>query len=187
MQEVELKILGVDPPELGKKLSACGAEKIGTFLVHEKAFDYPDARIRSGNNLLRLRRVGDRNELVFKDETRQVNDFKIGEETEIIVNDFVAVELILTKLGLLPYRDRQKIRTTYRSNDLEFEIDEYPHIPPYLEIEGDPDAIRAAIPALDFSMDDTTDMTATQVLKHYGVNSSELHFSLEELKKRNLV
>ena len=57
-----------------------------------------------------------------------------------------------------------------------FEIDEYPLITPYLEIEGTPKNIQRYVNKLGFIMEQTTPLTAPQVLKKYKVNQHFLKF-----------
>ena len=96
---------------------------------------------------------------------------RISEEIETDVADYKVVEAILNKLGLSAYCSRKKIRTSFKKGNVKFEIDEYTSIPPYLEIEGkNKKDILHAVNLLRYTMDDTTVMTATEVLRHYGID-----------------
>jgi adenylate cyclase class 2 len=186
MEEIELKVLEIEKEALEKKLIAIGAVKAGIFLIVEKAFDFPDQRIKAEHNLLRLRRIGNNTELVFKDNLRLGDGFKTQTETEITVSDFATTETLLAKLGLAVYRNREKIRTEYKRGATKFEVDEYPNIPAYLEIEGSRESIIESLGMLGFSLADTTDMTATEVLKKYGVDISLQSFAPDDPRVRTV-
>ena len=171
-KEIELKILAVDLPDIKKKLSALGAKEKPEILVSEKALDFPDRKIKQNGGLFRLRQRGDKTELTYKDNLSLAKGFLTHDEYEITVSDFAVMEQILRKLGFKCFKDREKKRTSFTLDKLHFEIDKYPDIPPYLEIEGSKDNIERIVKKLGYSMSETTNLTATQVLKKYRVNSN---------------
>ena len=89
------------------------------------------------------------------------------------IKDFEIMIEIIERLGLKIIKDREKRRISFILKDVHFEIDKYPEIPAYLEIEaqnkGD---IKKLVEELGYSMKDTTSKTATQVLKQYEVDNS---------------
>lgn len=176
MQEIELKILNIDKQKTVERLGKMGAEFVEQVKIHDKQFDFPDGRIKQADELLRLRLIGDRGEIAYKDKRRSEDGFKIVEETETHIQDVAAMEKILRKLGLDSKYDREKIRISFKKGNVKFEIDQYPKIPTYIEMEGPKEEITPAVEWLGYAMSDTTDMTATQVLKSYGVDPSSLHF-----------
>lgn len=171
MQEIELKILEIDKERTIRRLLKIGAKCVGEFHIHDKQFDFLNGQIAAADELLRLRSIGDRTILTYKDQKQNEDGFRIAEETEIVVEDFAKIEYILHKLGLTSHSEREKIRTSFVKEKVKFEIDEYPMIPPYLELEGTKEDIVQALNMLGYSMDDTTDMTAAQVLRQYSVNA----------------
>lgn len=176
MQEVEVKILEINKQELIEKLGHFGAEFVEQVKIHDKQFDFPDHRIKNADELFRLRAIGNRVEMTYKDGQKYENNFRIQEETQITVSDFATTEAILKKLGFVVGYNREKIRTSFKKGNVRFEIDQYPNIPPYIEMEGPQEEIKAAVEELGFSMADTTDMTATGVFKHYGLDPTFVTF-----------
>lgn len=170
MREIEVKILEINPTEIEAKLLSLGAVKIDTRQLVDRNFDNANQDIKRKKEVLRLRRDGERDFLTFK-TNRAFTDVRSSDEYETEISNSEAVVNILRGLGYEQVKHREKIRTTYTLTDVTFEIDQYPSIPPYLEIEGSESAIQTIIPQLGYTMADTTTMTATQVLKHYGADS----------------
>lgn len=176
MLEIELKILEIDPKVIEEKLLRLGAKKEGTVLVIDKHFDFPNHYIHKRKQLLRLRELGDKFFLTHKEKVPKNTIVKILEETETEIKDAKTVEIILKKLGLHIVKYREKKRTSFILNKVRCEIDQYPKIPPYLEIEGSQEDILSVVKELGFSLKDTTNKSASKVLKKYNVNSKILKF-----------
>ncbi|MEK7084860.1 MAG: CYTH domain-containing protein, partial [Patescibacteria group bacterium] len=113
MREIEVKILDIDVDDIKHRLDKAGAVYLGERLIQEKAFDFPDQRIRASNSLCRLRKIGNAIEFAFKGNREKNAQFQIAEETEVVVSDFEKTEKILVSLGLSAYRDREKRRISY--------------------------------------------------------------------------
>ena len=58
----------------------------------------------------------------------------------------------------------------FKLEKLKIEIDKYPSIPAYLEIEGSKKEIENLLKRLGYKLSQTTNMNATSVLKYYNVN-----------------
>ncbi len=176
MQEIEIKVLNINKKQMEKKLTALGAVKKGRFLIVEKNFDFKNKNISKNKCALRLRSVGKRAELTFKSKANARDAFKVREETETMVGDFKTMEKILNNIGLQPVWHRQKYRTSFQNGPVKFEIDEYPGIPPYLEIEGSKKDILKYLRLLGIPQTNTSTQSSTKVLKQYGVNHTYLLF-----------
>lgn len=175
MREIELKILDVDVPKLKRQLKKLGAKCLGKVLVHHKSFDFEDGRIKKKGDLLRLRAFGKKVQLTYKIHRSSYN-FKIAEEIETETKDFIIMEKILKQLGLKCVRDFEKYRTSYHLPGVAIELDEYPIIPPFIEIEGSQKTIRRTLKQLKINFKNTTTMSAGQVLRSYGINDKILAF-----------
>ncbi len=167
LREVELKVLEVNVREMHERLMRLGARKVEHGLVHEVAFDFPNGRIRKKDELFRIRQYGKRTEIAYKTNSAHHKDFLEHDEYETVVGDFDIICKIMKLLGLKMIRDREKKRTSYALGKVKIEIDKYPAIPPYLEIEGRKKDIKDALKKMGYSMKDTTNMTSTKVLKYY--------------------
>jgi len=140
-EEKEAKFLNIDPKLIEKKLIDLGAEKIFEKTYKRITFDYSDFRLDKAGAWVRLRDEEDKITLTFKqrigmkDRFGKKND-KSMEEIEIEVSDFKKTAIILRKIGLRDkfYEENKRIR--YVLNDIEFDIDFWPKLKPYLEIEA---------------------------------------------------
>lgn len=176
MRETEIKILNIPVLEMEKKLKNLGAEAHGQSFIVEKAFDYPQETGQKIQGLLRLRKVNETVELCFKKKINGNKNFKIEEEIETQVTDFEATEKIFLSLGFEIARHREKKRTSFVLENTKIEIDEYPKISPYMEIEGTEENIEKIVQLLGYTMTDTCTLTATDVIKQSGENHEFLIF-----------
>ena len=157
MEEIEVKFLNVDVPALEAKLAALGAQKAGEYFYRRRVFDYPDYRLNSAGAWLRLRDEGDKVTLGFKQRLGMTsqdgssNDAGMR-EVEIVVSDFdKAAELILA-LGFIEKFYQENRRTRWIKDGVEFDIDTWPELEPYLEIEASSwEKIDEAVTMLDLS------------------------------------
>ena len=101
---------------------------------------------------------------------------RIVEETETQIYDAKIMESILKKIGLQIVKHREKKRTSFILGNARCEIDQYPQIPPYMEIEGSEKDILDIIGKLGYSLKDTTKMSASKVLKKYKIDDKFLRF-----------
>jgi|SRR3989344_2510977 len=172
MKEIELKILNINPKEITKKLLKLGAKSFGERFIIEKHFDFPNGRISNSKESFRLRKLGNKNELAYKHSLIKDKNFKIYEEIETEIINYDDMEKIIKKLGLDMIKYKEKKRISFILKNLKIEIDKYPNIPPYLEIEGNEKDIKSLLKDLGYSLSQTTNMNATNVLKHYNVDSN---------------
>jgi predicted adenylyl cyclase CyaB len=141
VDEIELKFLEINKDLMITKLKKIGAKlKYNTVLegvtFQAKGF----SRKNSSMKYLRLRKNQNTVFLTYKGPAKDKH-FHIRDEIEIQVNDFNnAIELI-SKLGFNPGKIFSKNRIHYEISNFKnlgkvsFEIDEYPHVHVFLEIE----------------------------------------------------
>ncbi|WP_298180212.1 CYTH domain-containing protein [Saccharomonospora sp.] len=93
------------------------------------------------------------------------------DEWEISVSDFDTTHQMLQMLGYTPKAYQENYRTSWQREGVRFELDEWPKIPPYLEIEGENvTAVRRAAEWLGLDPDTLTGMNTTKVYAHYGLD-----------------
>lgn len=141
MEEIEVKFLNIDPISMQKKLLEIGAKKVFEKLYKRKVFDYPDLRLDKMAAWVRLRDEGDKITLTFKQRIGiKTHDWKANDismdETEIEVDDFEKTAEFLTKIGLKEKFLEENKRIRYQLGDIELDIDFWPMLEPYLEIEA---------------------------------------------------
>ena len=130
--EFECTLLDVNVCDFEKKLLHAGAKKIGEYLQKRYIYDFNPV---DDNKWLRLRTNGEKVTLTIK---KLENKFSIGgtKELEIEVSDFEKTNMILNELGYRYRNYQENRRITYILNEVEIDIDFWPMIPPYVEIEG---------------------------------------------------
>ena len=181
-EEIEAKYLQIDRDAIIQKLEELNAQKQFEIVYRRKVFDYADLRLDKDNSWLRLRDEGDRITLTFK-RRLGVTDNQTGfddagmEETEIEVSDFDQAAEILIKTGLELKHYAENKRTRYLLDGVEVDIDEWPLIPTYLEIEGFSwDEIDKTATMLGFTPDDKVICSAHQIYARQGIIVNEYQF-----------
>lgn len=138
MEEIEVKFLEVNPKAIEGKLLALGAKKVYDRIFRDRVFDYPDWRLDNDHSWLRLRDKGDKITLSFKKRlgVEKGKDDGGMEEVEIKVGDFEKTTVILEKLGMIQKFNEEKRRVHFELDGVDVDIDTWPLMKPYLEIEG---------------------------------------------------
>lgn len=142
MEEIEVKFLNVDQEAIEKKLLEIGAKKVGDYFYKRRIFDYPDLRLDSAGAWIRLRDEGDKITLGFKQRlgitSSDGSTSDAGmEEFEVVVSDFEQTTKIFLHAGFIEKFYQENKRTRWEKDGVEFDIDTWPMLPPYLEIEAE--------------------------------------------------
>jgi adenylate cyclase class 2 len=167
MKEIEVKILEINVPEVVKRLEALGAKKVLDTVQEIIIYDNAEGTLSKGQ-LLRLRKNGEVIELTYKKRISKEGT-KISDEKEVHVSDFETTRKILQGIGLKEVRKTTKHRISYHLHGVGFEIDTYPGIPTFLEIETeDEKLLEEYVKKLGFTMKDAKPWTGKDVFKHYG-------------------
>ena len=174
--EYEVRILEIDVEKIKKKLNSIGSNKCIERNMRRYVFSI-DSNDR--NKWIRLRDDGEKVTLTIKD----IHSAKIDgtKEIEVVVGDFEKTKLILEKLGFKPRAYQENKRISYIVDGVCVEIDFWPKIPPYLEIEGKSvEDVKKVVEKLGFKMEDTTSMDVSMIFNtKYRVdvdNIKELKF-----------
>lgn len=112
--------------------------EIGAVLEGEEFEEntlYQGAELQSKQCVLRLRRVGDKAVLTYKQRFPSSSSIKHQQEDETDVADAEAMEAILDALGFTPALVYEKRRMTWRLDNAEIVIDELP-FGLFMEIEA---------------------------------------------------
>lgn len=171
MTEIEIKILGINRAAVETALIARGATKCFDGEIHAIYYDLPDQSLRASGMVLRLRREGMRTVLTLKEHVENPRA-KERREREVEVLDFDAMRSVLELIGLAPWLEMKKHRTSYLLKGTRFELDKYhgsySHIPEFLEIEGtDTETVYRYAEDLGFSRLDCKPWDATELAAYY--------------------
>ena len=142
------------------------------------------------NKWVRLRETNGKTTITIKHILNKKFQEKYGTkmqpvlETEMEVPSIESGNSILEQLGFSFRNYQEKNRITYIFNDTEIDIDSWPLIPPYLEIEGESDEqINSILKELDLSDKEMISCNTADVYKKYGIDIyqyRELKFSEQE-------
>lgn len=149
--EYEIRILEINKNEIIKRLEELGAEKIKEF--EQKRYVY-DLKSVQKSKWIRLRTNGKTTTLTYKDIVSNTIDGT--KEVEIEVDDFNKTNEFLECIGFKSRSYQENKRVKYILNGVEIDIDSWPMIPTYLEIEGN------------------TEKEVIDVVEILGVNKSKL-------------
>ncbi len=174
--EFEVKILDIDVDEIVSKLESLGAEKIGEKEQRRFVYDFNPVK---ENSWVRLRTDSQKTTLTIKEI--QNDEIDGTKEIEIEVDDFESTNLLLEKLGYKHKAYQENKRISYILDGVEIEVDFWPLIPPYLEIEGQSvDEVKKMVRKLGYELKQTTSINTKKVYEKYGIDSAlikELKFN----------
>ena len=189
MEEIEVKFLNIDVEKTEKKLQEIGAKKVFERMYKRQTFDYPGLVMDKKGAWLRLRDEGDKITLAFKRrlgiETEGDDDGM--EEIEIEVSDFENAKELLLNIGLKKkgYQENKRIR--YILDDIEFDIDFWPKLEPFLEIEASSwKRVQEGVKLLGFDYSKKRIFSAQQIYREQGIDVNDYsEVTFEKMIKRS--
>jgi adenylate cyclase class 2 len=153
------------------RLRFVGAEFCGEEF--EENTLYGGGLINLSNCVLRLRRVGAKAILTYKERFPSESSIKHQREDETGVEDAEALAAILDALGYKPALVYEKRRATWRMDEAEVVLDELP-FGLFMEIEGEEQAILAAEKTLELDEVEAEMQTYPQLTQQHGKRNGEL-------------
>lgn len=178
--EYEIRVLEINKEEIIKKLENLSCKYVGEWLQKRYVYDF-NPKIET--KWIRLRTNGKETTLTIKDITSDKIDGT--KELEIVVDDFDKTASILEELGYKPKAIQENKRVRYMYNDIEIDIDSWPLIPDYLEIEGNSVAdVDKMVQILDLNDAKVTTKDCQSIYKDYGYDLDSIQeLKLEEERK----
>ena len=174
--EFEIKILDIDVDGIKEKLKKLDAKYI--WVKHQKRYVYNFVPA-TYHKWIRLRTNWNTTTLCIK-EIQDESKIDWTKELEVIVDNFDKTNQILNQLWYSSKAYQENIRTSYRLEWCDVEIDQWPMIPTYLEIEWENiDAVKKVLNLLWLENHTTTSENTTAVYKHYWIDDLE---KIRELK-----
>ncbi len=178
--EYEVRILEIDSKDIIKKLESLHAQFEFDSLQKRYVYDF---KPKSPSKWIRLRTNGDVSTLTIKNLVSSKIDGT--QELEIEVDNFERCHLILKELGYEAKGYQENRRIQYILNGVEIDIDSWPMIPTYLEIEGSSeDAVYHTLEVLGFQREDCTTRDVEGIYLDYGYSLDKIYdLKLEEERK----
>lgn len=175
--EYEVRVLEIDVKEVVEKLENLGATKIGEF--NQRRYVYDLKPIQDGK-WIRLRTNGHKTTLAYKDIVSNTIDGT--KEIEFTIGDFDTANEFLNKLGFEARSYQENKRIQYELNGVEIDIDSWPMIPTYLEIEANDEAsVNKMIDKLDLGKQKTTTLNCDDIYRNfYNIDISKIQILKEQ-------
>lgn len=175
MHEIETKILEIKVEEVKKKLEALGAKQTQNVLLKVDWF----GQIENKNWFLRIRSYSSgKVEVTLKSDPKVVGTVRKVNEINLIVDDHEKMKLLFESIGLPCYAHQEKKRVSWKLDGVAFDLDTYPGMPAYLEIEGESEeAIQTMIKKLDLSSYETYNHGERTLIEgKYKLNWCDMRF-----------
>ena len=134
---------------------------------------YGGGGLKRESSVLRLRRVGDRALLTYKERLSETTAIKQYIEEETAVGDADAMDAILKRLGFTPALVYEKRRQTWVYRDTEIVIDEL-SFGLFMEIEGDEAQIYVVEQALGIEDLPADHATYPQLTNEHGLRVGDM-------------
>ncbi|PIZ46794.1 hypothetical protein CO180_02835 [candidate division WWE3 bacterium CG_4_9_14_3_um_filter_41_6] len=134
-KEIEAKFINISKGEIIKKLEEIGAEKVfDERLLRRCVYNLP---IHKEGAWARVRDEVDKVTMTYKRVTQQSLDGV--EEVEVKVDSFDKAREFLRSVGLIEkaYQETKRLRYVIKDVDVEFDVDTWPGLNPWIEIEAD--------------------------------------------------
>jgi adenylate cyclase class 2 len=129
-EEVEYKVLGVTPGNIAQAMNTIGAKQVYDDVRTITYFDHPDRSLKKNGEGIKLTEEGKlKLEFTRKAENGQSDTVKL-----FVSRKAEAVEF-LKRLNLVPVTQVQARRISYELGSVDYDIDYFPGIPPFMEID----------------------------------------------------
>lgn len=164
--EYEVRILDINKDAFISKLISLDAKNKGEYLQRRYVYDFNPV---NKNSWIRLRTNGKKTTLTIKEIQKKTIDGTKELETE--VSDFDTTNAILEKLGYIPRNYQENKRNSWELNGVSIEIDSWPLINTYVEIEGKSESeVLDTLKLLGIDISDTTTLDVESIFREiYGI------------------
>jgi adenylate cyclase class 2 len=136
--EFEATFTDIDKDEMRKRLEKAGAKLVrAEFMQKRTVFNLPEGHEINGG-WLRVRDEGDKITMSLKVvDGRKIEDQK---EIQLVVDSFEEAVKMLEAIGAIKKAYQETKRELWGMNGVEITIDEWPFLPPFVEVEGKSEA-----------------------------------------------
>lgn len=169
--EYEIRILDINKEEMIEKLEKLGAKENGVYFQRRYVYDLKPAH---KSKWIRLRTNGKKATLAYKNvEANQIDGTK---EVEFEVDNFDIANEFLEKIGFQSKAYQENERIQYILNGVEIDIDTWPLIPTYMEIEGkSSDEVLKIKDLLGINDDKIVTLSCEDIYKEfYGIDMTKI-------------
>jgi len=133
--EVEAKYWSPGNSEVIAALVRLGARKLSDLTMEDVYFAHPSREFGKTDEAIRLRKKEDGAELTYKGPRMKASSMKAREEITLKIDDPLAAQRILERLGFKESYAVSKKRTTYQLDKLRVEVDIVDGLGEFVELE----------------------------------------------------
>lgn len=177
--EIETKVLDIDADEVRGKLLALGAEKKQDTRLVVDWYRIKDEKEGEESWFLRIRsNTAGKHEVTWKAKSEVIGIARKHKEINFFIDEPEKLADLFEGLGLEAYAHQEKDRISYTYKDWSFDIDMYPGMLPFLEIEGESEKhIQEALVLLGLEKNPTW-ATGERILiqERYGLDWYQMRF-----------
>ena len=171
--EIETRFLEIDKEKLILKLRKLGAKDKGEHKLEDIIFYDKDSKWLRENKLVKLRKLGNITKLILKQNREQKVDS--AKEIEFSVSSLNEAKAFLEALGLVVSRMVEKYRHSFVLDGVTLDIDTWPKIPVYVELEGDSvEDLKFVANKIGLKWEDRFDGDPRFVYKKYGFDFDKI-------------
>jgi adenylate cyclase class 2 len=177
--EIETKVLEIDRVLVAQKLRALGASEVQNVRLIVDWYSPADILGDTHPWYLRVRSFGEEKaEISWKSLPKIIGNTRHSEEITVPVSDFETAKSILDALGFKNYAHQEKDRLSFVYKAWNFDIDQYPGMPCYLEIEGNSyEHVQEAILLLNLENHESISEGERLLIEEkYKLNWSDMRF-----------
>ena len=168
--EIEVKFCDIDIDAMREILARAGAICEQPMRLMRRVIIETDKLAERGA-FIWVRDEGHRTTLTYKqfDEASLTG----AKEIEVTVSDYESTVALLEQVDLLHKSFQESRRETWQLGAVEVVIDEWPHLNPFIEIEGNSEAeVKDAAKKLGFDWNDAVFGSVTEAYRHQYPNGN---------------
>jgi predicted adenylyl cyclase CyaB len=166
MKEIEAKIK-LDDLSVFEKVDLIKIKEVRVLDIY---FDNDFLKLKSQDNVFRLRRENDETFIAFKGPREKHENLSVREEIETEISSFKDAFSIVKGLRLEEIAKVEKIRTYFSINrylSLSVTLDRYPFIGDFMEVEGEEVQVYDFLKEFDFDLKNVTKKSCYEILLEY--------------------
>ncbi len=182
-REIEVKFLEIDKSALIDKLHSLGATDKGEELITEQIFHDAAGEWYTQRKFARIRKTSTGIYFTFKHVEERTATGTV--EIEFTITEPEKMKSFLEAMGLVMDREQEKRRHKFVLNDVIVDIDTWPTIPTYAELEGpSEESIREAATKLGFDWSKGVFGTSDTVIREvYKLDLRSIrHFTFDKMQ-----
>lgn len=155
--EIETKVLDIDEGQIKSKLVDLGASKIQETRLIVDWYRLKGVKEGEDDWFLRIRsNSAGKHEVTWKAKSDILGTARKHKEINFLIAEPEKLADLFEEIGLEKYAHQEKDRTSFSYKGWQFDIDQYPQMPAYLEIEGESEEhIKEAMQLLDIANNPT--------------------------------